>query len=164
MITAESLYNTKIRVNHSNSKAVHEKLWELGFLCGNGEKDWNINEQFIFIYSAETADGFDQYRRAISEKWFLNHRNREIYPNQLLNDYDYIRPNHYKQADGKETIDLMIDEFGVNEVAIFCKINAFKYVDRKGKKPGEDEARESAKQKWYQDKAEELYATLKQQK
>lgn len=77
-----------------------------------------------------------------------------------MDNYDFIRPDHYKKEDGRETINLMVEQFGIEEVAIFCKLNAFKYADRKGKKPGEDEEREEAKRFWYEAKAKELYSKI----
>lgn len=75
--------------------------------------------------------------------------------------YDFTKPDHYKLENGREVIDLMIDQFGIEKVAAFCEVNAFKYASRKGKKPGEDEARESAKMKWYEEKAKELHSKIK---
>ena len=58
-------------------------------------------------------------------------------------------PSHYCQGD-MECIDGLIGAFGRNEVAIFCKINAMKYIWRLGHK--DDEAQEIGKIKWYLDK------------
>jgi hypothetical protein len=73
------------------------------------------------------------------------------------NKYDYINPSHYVQDDGRQTWEHMVDEFGLLETAIFCKLNAYKYSDRKGKKPNETEDREQKKIDWYNKKADELY-------
>jgi hypothetical protein len=73
------------------------------------------------------------------------------------NDYDYINPAHYVQEDGRQTWEHMVDEFGEYETAIFCKLNAYKYADRMGKKPNEDVDREKKKIQWYEDKARELF-------
>src|SRR5690606_35874872 len=82
------------------------------------------------------------------------------YPMELkkTDDYDYINPQHYVQDDGRQTWEHMVDEFGLEETAIFCKLNAYKYSDRRGRKPGEDTEREDKKIKWYMEKAAELYA------
>ena len=64
-----------------------------------------------------------------------------------------IRPSHYNQG-SIECIDAMVSAFGRNEVAIFCKINAMKYIWRLGHK--DDEAQEIGKIKWYLDKYLEL--------
>ena len=58
-------------------------------------------------------------------------------------------PEHYNAGE-MECIDGMIGAFGTNEVRIFCKINAFKYLWRLGHK--DDEAQEIGKIKWYLDK------------
>lgn len=88
------------------------------------------------------------------------------YPLELkeTDGYDYINPQHYVQDDGRQTWEHMVDEFGLEETAIFCKLNAYKYSDRRGKKPGEDVDRENKKIKWYEDKAAELFAKLKAEK
>ena len=73
-------------------------------------------------------------------------------------DYDYINPQHYVQDDGRQTWEHMVDDFGLYETAIFCKINAYKYADRIGKKPNEDIEREQKKIDWYEAKAAELFS------
>ena len=78
--------------------------------------------------------------------------------------YDYINPQHYVQDDGRQTWERMVDEYGLKETAIFCKLNAYKYRDRIGKKPGEDSAREQGKIDWYDKKADELFEQLKMEK
>ena len=50
----------------------------------------------------------------------------------------------------------MIDTFGKNEVAIFCKLNAFKYMWRAGKKPGSPKQEDLKKAEWYIAKQTEL--------
>lgn len=62
-------------------------------------------------------------------------------------------PKHY--CKGKhECIDVMIDIFGIEEVKIWCKITAFKYNWRIGKK--DDEIQEASKGIWYLNKFIEL--------
>lgn len=87
------------------------------------------------------------------------------YPLELkqTNGYDYINPQHYVQDDGRQTWEHMVDEFGLEETAIFCKLNAYKYSDRRGRKPGEDIEREDKKIKWYTEKAAELFALAEEQ-
>lgn len=75
-------------------------------------------------------------------------------------DYDYINPSHYVQEDGRQTWEHMVDEFGKYETAIFCKLNAYKYADRIGKKPNEDVEREQKKIDWYNNKAAELFEMI----
>ena len=77
-------------------------------------------------------------------------------------NYDYVNPDHYKQDDGKQTWERMVDKFGLEETAIFCELNAFKYQDRMGKKPNEDVEREQGKIDWYLDKAKELREKIKE--
>lgn len=64
-------------------------------------------------------------------------------------------PSHYLN-DGKECIDLMIDEFGVDKVITWCELNSFKYRFRCGKKAASPGAEDLAKAEWYERKASEL--------
>lgn len=48
-----------------------------------------------------------------------------------------IRPSHYMTY-GKEVADIMCDIWGPEAVAIWCKLNAFKYRMRMGCKVGVD--------------------------
>ena len=55
-----------------------------------------------------------------------------------LKSYDVTKgkvnhPAHY-QKDGKECIDVMVEDFGKEAVIAFCKLNAFKYRWRAGKR------------------------------
>lgn len=79
-------------------------------------------------------------------------------------DYDFINPNHYVQNDGRQTWEHMVEKFGTEKTAIFCELNAYKYNDRMGKKPGENIEREQGKVNWYQDKSVELYNKLDKRK
>lgn len=60
---------------------------------------------------------------------------------------------HYNRGD-IECIDAMIAAFGKSEVAVFCKINAFKYLWRAENKGKYKEDME--KSAWYINKANEL--------
>jgi len=68
-----------------------------------------------------------------------------------MSDYDYINPNHY-QRDGKQTIEIMEQILGENGVIYGCFMNAIKYLDRNGFKPGEPAQRDVDKAKWYLDR------------
>jgi hypothetical protein len=71
-------------------------------------------------------------------------------------EYEYVdSPTHYNTYE-KEVIDMMVDIYGKEKVAIFCEINAFKYRMRMGTKPGQDVSRDLDKEKWYLDKKNEL--------
>ena len=63
-----------------------------------------------------------------------------------------IRPNHYKSC-SIECIDAMILTFGSDAVALFCQINAFKYIWRHKDKNREEDIN---KANWYVLKAIEL--------
>lgn len=62
-------------------------------------------------------------------------------------------PKHYNQG-SIECIDAMISAFGNDAVRDFCKLNAFKYLWRLGRK--DEEEQEIGKIKWYLDKYMEL--------
>mgnify|MGYP000961775078 CR=1 FL=1 len=76
---------------------------------------------------------------------------------KVKEEYDYINPTHYVQADGRQTWERMLDKWSAAEVALWCEMTVFKYEDRIGKKPNEDDERELDKIKWYSNKADELY-------
>ena len=64
-------------------------------------------------------------------------------------------PAHY-QVGGRECIDVMVEQFGVQAVIDFCKCNAFKYKWRAGLKPDNPYDQDMAKARWYENKAKEL--------
>lgn len=64
-------------------------------------------------------------------------------------------PAHYNS--GKlECIDVMLDVFGAHDTIAFCKLNAFKYLFRAGKKADNSERQDLEKAEWYIKKAVEL--------
>ena len=63
-------------------------------------------------------------------------------------------PSHYQGS--IECIDAMVAAFGPEEVAIFCKLNAFKYIWRAGKKKGNSKKPDLQKSNWYINKGVEL--------
>lgn len=62
-------------------------------------------------------------------------------------------PQHYNQGN-IECIDAMESAFGADEVASFCKLNAFKYIWRAGDKLNTVE--DLKKARWYIDKIIEI--------
>ena len=70
-------------------------------------------------------------------------------------------PAHYSQGN-IECIDAIISAFGVEETRSFCKINAFKYLWRLGRKDAEEQ--EIGKIKWYLDKYLELKSLCKKRR
>lgn len=116
----------------------------------------NLLDKQLEQLTTQFKQRLDQYERI----------HNKPYPIQLKegNDYDYINPSHYVQEDGRQTWEHMVDEFGEYETAIFCKLNAYKYADRMGKKPNEDIEREKKKIQWYKDKAAELFEIIENRK
>ena len=68
-------------------------------------------------------------------------------------------PTHYNAPGRKECIEEMIDEFGKENVELWCRMTAYKYDYRAGSKEGNSKEQDMAKRKWYLDKAEELQNT-----
>ena len=64
-------------------------------------------------------------------------------------------PSHYLKG-GRECIDVMVDEFGIEAVINFCKCNVFKYRWRAGLKEGQSADTDEQKALWYERKAKEL--------
>lgn len=64
-------------------------------------------------------------------------------------------PDHY-QKNGKECIDVMVEQFGVTATIHFCKLNTFKYEWRAGEKEGNSKEQDLKKAEWYRNKAGEL--------
>ena len=72
--------------------------------------------------------------------------------NQYAQDDKIKHPAHYTGS--IECIDAMIAAYGKEQVAIFCKICAFKYLWRLEKKG--DSSVDAGKAQWYLDKYKEM--------
>lgn len=59
---------------------------------------------------------------------------------------DPVNPAHYQ---GKTVFNQMLDQFGRDDVAAFCRLNAFKYLSRAGKKAGSPAQDDLKKCQWY---------------
>lgn len=78
------------------------------------------------------------------------------FKNKPEQKYEMVNhPTHYNNYD-KEVIEMMIDIWGKDETAIFCKLNAFKYRMRMGTKPDNDIEQDINKEKWYLEKFNQL--------
>lgn len=72
------------------------------------------------------------------------------------------RVSHPPYYQGKhECIDLMYAMFGSYELMVFCKLNAYKYRFRAGKKDGSSFEEDIAKAEWYENKYMELHEECK---
>lgn len=58
-------------------------------------------------------------------------------------------PNHYQSKNGKETIEEMVDIFGIKWTCVWSIITAFKYISRAGKKQDNPYEQDISKAKWY---------------
>lgn len=65
-------------------------------------------------------------------------------------------PAHYTKAGHKECIEEMIDLYGIEYVAIWCKLTAYKYKYRAGLKEGNTARQDYKKMQWYTNKYYEL--------
>ena len=71
----------------------------------------------------------------------------------VLNPERVDHPDHYAKTSSIECIDAMRMTFGDGDVAMFCVINAYKYLWRCKQKNGIEDLK---KAEWYLNKAEEL--------
>lgn len=153
------------------SERLQKKLFEMGYEWFAGERTVKLTNQPYLLVN-------NNGRIAWSRKdlWFIQHPNpeldterfiageyewdkhggrwREINPDTVKN-YDYINPKHYKSG-SKEIIEMMVDIWGAEAVALHCEMCAFKYRMRLGKKPDQPIDRDLEKAKWYESKAKEL--------
>ncbi len=67
------------------------------------------------------------------------------------------KDEHYR-CGNKQLIDVMLEVFHPEEVAIWCKLNVFKYTSRAGRKGLTSE--DMRKAAWYASKAQEINQTL----
>jgi hypothetical protein len=89
----------------------------------------------------------------------LDEEYEELTDDERLNfDFDVkdnVNPEHYKKLP-KETIEIMVDIWGAEAVALHCQMSAFKYRMRLGHKEGQALEDEVGKIEWYENKAREL--------
>jgi pyruvate/2-oxoglutarate dehydrogenase complex dihydrolipoamide acyltransferase (E2) component len=68
-------------------------------------------------------------------------------------------PQHYaNNGYGVEAIEIMRRVFGDADVTVFCKLNAFKYRLRAGRKEGSPAAQDLEKEQWYLAKLRDMSA------
>ena len=73
----------------------------------------------------------------------------------VLVDDPVNNPSHYTQGN-IQCIDAMVSAFGKEAVAIWCKLNAFKYIWRESHKNGIEDVNKAI---WYLNKYKELSAS-----
>lgn len=66
---------------------------------------------------------------------------------------DNINPDHYKKANF-ECIEVMREVYGKEQLASFCRLNAFKYLFRHEKKGGVEDLKKAM---WYLEKLISIY-------
>ena len=77
---------------------------------------------------------------------------RDIAKYNILGESNVDHPSHYNQGN-IECIDAMVAAFGKEDVEIFCRLNAFKYIWRAKHKNGKEDLK---KAQWYLNKRLEL--------
>ena len=107
----------------------------------------NNDKTRCFGYDPENADGYYWCWRHIADCMTAKESDPCNGENDVVN-----HPAHYTQG-GIECIDAMKAAFGVDELAIYCKIAAFKYVWRCEHKNGLEDLRKAV---WYLNKFIEL--------
>ena len=145
---------------------LREYVW--GRLNDAKLNDYNINGNCIYYCGfdwTESKEGFDFWTRVARKDWhyviqtdfWKQHTGEKEKPTELLNfeKPDNVNPEHYKKLP-KETIEIMVDIWGEEAVAIHCQISAFKYRMRLGHKEGQELLDEIGKIEWYENKAREL--------
>ena len=163
---------------------LREYVW--GRLNDAKLNDYNINGNCIYYCGfdwTESKEGFDFWTRVARKDWHyviqtdfwkqhtaitklkecvtkeLDEDYEELTDDERLNfDFDVkdnVNPEHYKKLP-KETIEIMVDIWGAEAVAIHCQISAFKYRMRLGHKEGQELSDEIGKIEWYENKAREL--------
>ena len=70
---------------------------------------------------------------------------------------EYINhPSYYQKNGRKECIMEMEEKYGAEMTAVFCLMNAYKYLYRAGEKDGNSEMQDNLKAKWCFDYANKL--------
>ena len=80
-----------------------------------------------------------------------------------MHNENVSHPNYYNKNGRKECIVEMEEKYGAEMTAVFCLMNAYKYIYRAGEKDGNSEMQDNLKAKWYFDYANKLissYGTL----
>lgn len=109
------------------------------------QKEYEVKDNGVDHYQITDDNGEDMYH----PKRFFS----KVFENK--GEYNMINPTHYKGFD-IETIDMMIDIWGKENVRNHCQMCAFKYRMRLGNKPGQPLEQEMDKIRWYESKANEL--------
>lgn len=117
------------------------------------EKGLNMYKDYGLIY-VKVKKHFEELAQKDLDP--LGDIKTELNEVQTEQKYEMVNhPTHYNNYD-KEVIEMMINIWGPEETAIFCKLNAFKYRLRMGTKPDNDIQQDLNKEKWYLKKFHEL--------
>lgn len=118
-------------------------------------EDFKFLEKFLLqVGSIEDTDKSKNQDLTANENWFDNIapildylKTPDKNTDDTTNSYEMVNaPAHYN---GTECIENMEKIFGTGAVKHFCVLNAYKYLYRAGKKPGEDRKTDIEKANWY---------------
>ena len=158
--------------SHEQSERLQKKLFEMGCEWVIGGRSLSlIDKPYLFLNSGRiTFMGSYRYEdfqkhdspeldteRFLRGEYEWNEYDGGWYEinHDTVKNYDYINPDHYKSG-SKEVIEMMVDIWGAEAVALHCEMCAFKYRMRLSKKPDQPIDRDIEKAKWYESKANEL--------
>ena len=117
------------------------------------ENGWAYDLESLDLYQEPSLDQeIDQFvKDHLPKEEYLEEPVYNTFPNREYNTTlsipeDPINPSHYQ---GKEVFNQMVTLFGVEEVKVFCRLNAYKYLSRAGKKEGNPIDQEVKKALWY---------------
>ena len=94
------------------------------------------------------AEEYDRIKDKVIDEMNAHHSPADL-------DDDPVNPAHYMSyyKDGIDCITAMKHAFGIEATAIFCKLNAFKYIWRETSKNGVEDCKKAV---WYLNKYLEL--------
>ena len=115
------------------------------YIIHNKKYKWLTNNNFLYFIK--------NYHCNIDSK---QNKNMTTDNNTNEQNYDFVNhPQHYNQW-SMEVIDMMQKIYGLENTAIFCEMNAFKYAMRMGFKPTDNIQQDINKRNWYLNKANEI--------
>ena len=121
-------------------------------LCPNCAKKWDIDRTSIVVCNCGIRFGYGDSLPEGTASFGPCMDDNDRTTNQYAQDDNINHPAHY--AGSIECIDAMIAAYGREQVAIFCKLCAFKYLWRLEKKG--DSSVDAGKAQWYLDKYKEM--------
>ena len=123
-------------------------IFEHDGCCGCKYEAYDIDDFPCGLCKVSFLPSSDGYETRL-DLWEPMHEQKSETENDVVNN-----PSHYTQG-GIECIDAMESAFGSDELAVYCKIAAFKYIWRCELKNGSEDVKKAI---WYLNKFLELEA------